>query len=235
MASWAASAGSGAGAGGMAASTGLVSESGRVDGRLDGLGFGFVLHALDVSGEVQGGRDVHFRVTIRPDRDHGHFAQGGLGDVVERRFVFDAVDGAGAFLHQLRGFDLGADGELPGGTGLRLRNDGVGDLAVRHDLAFDGKVAFDGLGAHHADAAERVVLVVGEERDLLRHRHAGEVDHDRLGPAPERHLPAAVGDAGHFGVLAAGGGGRDFEELTRPRWSLVHAWVGSRIGVRGRS
>ena len=47
--------------------------------RDDGLG---VLHVGDfgfhawgcLSCEVQGGRDVHSGVTIRPDRDHGHFA-----------------------------------------------------------------------------------------------------------------------------------------------------------------
>ena len=154
----------------------------------------------------------------------------------ERRLVFDTVHGSPALGDQLRGFDLGADGELPGGAGLRLRDDGVGDFALGHDLALDGEMAVDGLRADDADAAERVVLVVRQKRDFLGDRHPGEVDHDGLGPAPERHLAAAIGDAGHLGMLATGSGGRDFEELTRPRFLVrIHAWVGSRIGVRGRS
>ena len=155
--------------------------------------------------------------------------------MVERRLVFGSVHGAPAFLHQFRGFDLGADGELPGGARLGLVHDGFGDLALGHDLALDGEMAVDGLCADDAHAAERVVLVVRQERDFLRDRHAGEVDHDRLRPPPEGHLRAAVGDAGHLGVLAAAGGGRDFEEFTLPRFLVrIHAF-GSRIGARSRS
>ena len=63
--------------------------------------------------------------------------------MIERRVVFDPVDRALAVLDEFGGFDLGSDGELPVGSGLALRDDGVREIALADDFACNLKMVVD--------------------------------------------------------------------------------------------
>ena len=127
-----------------------------------------------------------------------------------------------ALLDELCGFDLRANRELPVRAGLALGDDGVGKLTAGHDVALDGEASVLGLGVHHADSAERVVLVVGEKRHGFGDGHAGEVYDHRLRPSEEPHLAAPVGEARHLVLSAVALRGGDFEIFTRRFRLLFH-------------
>ena len=136
--------------------------------------------------------------------------------MVERRFVFDAVDRALAFLDKLGGLDLGTYRKLPVGPGLALTDDCVREVALADDLAGDLEMAVLDLRRDDSHAPERVVLVVCEKRHSLRHGHPRHVHHDGARPAEEAHLAAGVGDA-LDGRLPARCGGGYFEVFSLHR------------------
>ena len=78
-------------------------------------------------------------------------------------------------------------------SGLTLRDNVLGFRPVSDDLAFDDEPFVGDLRRHHADAAERVVNVVREKRNLPRDRQPRHVDHDGSRPAKKPHLPAGIG------------------------------------------
>ena len=50
--------------------------------------------------------------------------------------MVDPVDRALPFLDEFGGLDLGSDGELPVGSGLTLRDDGVRKIALADDDSY---------------------------------------------------------------------------------------------------
>ena len=104
--------------------------------------------------------------------------------------MLDPVDRALPLLDEFGGLDFRSDGELPIRSGLTLRDNVLGFRPVSDDLAFDDEPFVGDLRRHHADAAERVVNVVREKRNLPRDRQPRHVDHDGSRPAKKPHLSA---------------------------------------------
>ena len=147
--------------------------------------------------------DFQIRVSVSANGDHAHFTQGRLADMVKRTFKLLSVHLSLA-PDKLALFHIGSDGELPVGSRLALGNDVGGVRAVGDDFARDFEHIVFHARRDHADAGARPVLMVCEQRNRFREFHSAQVDHDRILPAGQRHLPAGVRSTDDFRTCASG-------------------------------
>ncbi|MPM41789.1 hypothetical protein SDC9_88448 [bioreactor metagenome] len=166
----------------------------------------FLAHTVSFNGlgKVEFCGDFHRGVGIRAHGDDAHFTQRRFLDVIERSLNGLAVHGTAGF-HQFALFYVRADRELPVGSGLALRDDIGGVLAVRNNFAGDFQRIVFNARRHHPDTGVGLVFMVGQERHTCRNLHSAQIHHHRIFPAGQIHFAARIGESDHLRLRTHGG------------------------------